>query len=61
MSRVGGDGDGGVENEQTSSGIGQRFGGAARLMTGNKNSGYVVLGGTKYGIRLSQVNNFPNI
>ncbi|KAK0084503.1 hypothetical protein PV325_006925 [Microctonus aethiopoides] len=54
MSRVDGDGDGGVENEQTSSGIGQRFGGAARLMTGKKNSGYVVLGGTKYGIRLSQ-------
>ncbi|KAK0162159.1 hypothetical protein PV327_008520 [Microctonus hyperodae] len=54
MSRVGGDGDGGVEDEQASSGIGQRFGGAAHLMIGNKNSSYVVLGGTKYGIRLSQ-------
>lgn len=55
MPRVGGDGVGGGENEKTSGGFGGWFGGAARAMTGNSGSGYVVLGGTKYGIRLSQV------
>lgn len=58
MPRVGGEGDGGGENERQSGGLaGWYTGGATRTMTGNTGSAYVVLGGTKYAIRLSQVNN----
>ncbi|XP_047352281.1 uncharacterized protein LOC124950099 isoform X4 [Vespa velutina] len=54
MPRVGGDGGGG--NEKTgASGFGGWLGGAARAVTGGGVAGgYVVLGGTRYGLRLSQ-------
>lgn len=63
MPRIVGEGVGGgvKENEKTKEGLGKWLGGAARAMTGNVSSGYVVLGGTRYGIRLSQVNNLINI
>ncbi|XP_076391825.1 rho guanine nucleotide exchange factor 17 isoform X6 [Megachile rotundata] len=54
MPRVGGDGGGGPE-KAGGSGFGGWLGGAARAMTGgNVGGGYVVLGGTRYGLRLSQ-------
>ncbi|XP_034173327.2 rho guanine nucleotide exchange factor 17 isoform X1 [Osmia lignaria lignaria] len=54
MPRVGGDGGGGSE-KAGGSGFGGWLGGAARAMTGgNVGGGYVVLGGTRYGLRLSQ-------
>ncbi|KAK2584580.1 hypothetical protein KPH14_006945 [Odynerus spinipes] len=54
MPRVGGDGGGG--NEKTGAGgFGGWLGGAARAVTGGGVAGgYVVLGGTRYGLRLSQ-------
>lgn len=55
MPRVGGDGGGGAE-KAGGSGFGGWLGGAARAMTGGSvGGGYVVLGGTRYGLRLSQV------
>lgn len=55
MPRVGGDGGGGPE-KAGGSGFGGWLGGAARAMTGaSVGGGYVVLGGTRYGLRLSQV------
>lgn len=55
MPRVGGDGGGGSE-KPGGSGFGGWLGGAARAMTGGGvGGGYVVLGGTRYGLRLSQV------
>ena len=57
MPRVGEDeGGGGSNAEKTGSGFGGWLGGAARAMTGGSGAGYVVLGGTRYGLRLSQVN-----
>ncbi|XP_012348159.1 rho guanine nucleotide exchange factor 17 isoform X4 [Apis florea] len=54
MPRVGGDGGGGAE-KAGGSGFGGWLGGAARAMTGGSvGGGYVVLGGTRYGLRLSQ-------
>ncbi|XP_076658309.1 rho guanine nucleotide exchange factor 17 [Halictus rubicundus] len=54
MPRVGGDGGGGSE-KAGGSGFGGWLGGAARAMTGaTVGGGYVVLGGTRYGLRLSQ-------
>ncbi|XP_043506360.1 uncharacterized protein LOC122526844 isoform X5 [Frieseomelitta varia] len=54
MPRVGGDGGGGPE-KAGGSGFGGWLGGAARAMTGaSVGGGYVVLGGTRYGLRLSQ-------
>ncbi|XP_050482410.1 rho guanine nucleotide exchange factor 17 isoform X6 [Bombus huntii] len=54
MPRVGGDGGGGPE-KAGGSGFGGWLGGAARAMTGGSvGGGYVVLGGTRYGLRLSQ-------
>ncbi|XP_043786511.1 rho guanine nucleotide exchange factor 17 isoform X4 [Apis laboriosa] len=56
MPRVGGDGGGGAE-KAGGSGFGGWLGGAARAMTGGSvGGGYVVLGGTRYGLRLSQEN-----
>lgn len=57
MPRIGGEGGGGGEEKEkkTSGGLGGWLDGAARAMTGNGSTGYVVLGGTRYGIRLSQV------
>lgn len=58
MPRVGGDGGGGAE-KAGGSGFGGWLGGAARAMTGGSvGGGYVVLGGTRYGLRLSQVKRF---
>ncbi|XP_063982833.1 rho guanine nucleotide exchange factor 17 isoform X3 [Diachasmimorpha longicaudata] len=54
MPRISGDGGGGGAKNERTSGIGGWFGGAARVMTGSGGGGYVILGGTKYGIRLSQ-------
>ena len=57
MPRVGEDeGGGGSNAEKTGSGFGGWLGGAARAMTGGTGAGYVVLGGARYGLRLSQVN-----
>jgi len=52
-----GAGDGSSGPPRTgSSGFGGWLGGAARAMTGGGvGSGYVVLGGTRYGLRISQV------
>ncbi|XP_043483895.1 rho guanine nucleotide exchange factor 17 isoform X2 [Leptopilina heterotoma] len=55
MSRVGEDeGGGGSNAEKTGSSFGGWFGGAARAMTGGSGTGYVVLGGPRYGLHLSQ-------
>lgn len=58
MSRVGEDeGGGGSNAEKTGNSFGGWFGGAARAMTGGSGgTGYVVLGGPRYGLHLSQVN-----
>ncbi|XP_012215221.1 rho guanine nucleotide exchange factor 17 isoform X3 [Linepithema humile] len=55
MPRAGG-GDGGSGPQKTGGGgFGGWLGGAARAMTGaNVSGGYVVLGGTRYGLRISQ-------
>lgn len=52
-----GAGDGGSGPQRTGAGgFGGWLGGAARAMTGGSvGSGYVVLGGTRYGLRISQV------
>lgn len=63
MPRAGG-GDGGSGPQRTGSGFGGWLGGAARAMTGGGvGGGYVILGGTRYGLRISQVlcNSFINI
>ncbi|XP_015511669.1 rho guanine nucleotide exchange factor 17 isoform X3 [Neodiprion pinetum] len=49
-----GAGEGG-ERASSGGGFGGWLGGAARAMTGGAGGGYVVLGGTRYGLRLSQV------
>ncbi|XP_051171015.1 rho guanine nucleotide exchange factor 17 isoform X2 [Leptopilina boulardi] len=56
MSRVGEDeGGGGSNAEKTGNSFGGWFGGAARAMTGGSGgTGYVVLGGPRYGLHLSQ-------
>lgn len=57
MPRVGG-GDGGSGPQRTggAGGFGGWLGGAARAVTGGGvGGGYVVLGGTRYGLRISQV------
>ncbi|XP_033212658.1 rho guanine nucleotide exchange factor 17 isoform X2 [Belonocnema kinseyi] len=57
MPRVGEDeGGGGSNAEKAGSGFGGWLGGAARAMTGGSGAGYVVLGGTRYGLRHSQDN-----
>ncbi|XP_015585736.1 rho guanine nucleotide exchange factor 10-like protein isoform X2 [Cephus cinctus] len=58
MPRVAGEGGGAGGNEKTSGpgGFGGWLGGAARAMTGVGAAGYVVLGGTRYRLRLSQEN-----
>lgn len=58
MPRAGG-GDGGSGPQRTGGGgFGGWLGGAARAMTGGVGGGYVVLGGTRYGLRISQVLQF---
>ncbi|XP_036141211.1 uncharacterized protein LOC105833654 isoform X3 [Monomorium pharaonis] len=54
MPRAGG-GDGGSGPQRTGGGgFGGWLGGAARAVTGGGGTGYVVLGGTRYGLRISQ-------
>lgn len=56
MPRVGGDGSGSAEATEEKSAFGGWFENATRAMKGgNTGGGYVVLGATRYGLRLSQV------
>lgn len=60
MPHVGGDGGGGgggsaERSPEQNAGFGSWLGGTTRTMTGGATGNYVVLGGTRYGLRLSQV------
>jgi len=60
MPRAGAGDEGSGPQRTGSSGFGGWLGGAARAMTGGGvGSGYVVLGGTRYGLRISQVTRAP--
>lgn len=61
MPRVGGDGSVGGKSIEKSgvAGIGGWFGEATRVMSEGTGGGYVLLGGTRYGLRLSQVRIYP--
>lgn len=64
MPHVSGDGGGGNGTEKRPAGLGieRWLGGTAKVMTGGTGSGgYVVLGGTRYGLRVSQVSTYNNI
>jgi len=62
MPRAGAGDEGSGPQRTGSSGFGGWLGGAARAMTGGGvGSGYVVLGGTRYGLRISQVTLAPPV